>query len=103
VISLVEDRVEEVGQICCRHGVERFDLFGSATSEGFDVGGSDLDFVVSFERHDPPALFDRYFGLREDLEALFVREVDLVMEGAAAKNPRFAESLAETRVHLYAG
>jgi hypothetical protein len=27
----------------------------------------------SFERRDPPALFDRYFGLKEDLEALFGR------------------------------
>jgi predicted nucleotidyltransferase len=102
VISLVEDRVEEVKQICRRHGVERLDLFGSAAREGFDVEGSDLDFVVSFERRDPPELFDRYFGLKEDLEELFGRGVDLVMEGAVGKNPRFAESVAETRVPLYA-
>jgi predicted nucleotidyltransferase len=50
MISLVEDKVQEVGEICRRHGVERLDLFGSAASEGFDVEGSDLDFVVSFER-----------------------------------------------------
>jgi predicted nucleotidyltransferase len=102
VISLVEDRVEEVKQICRRHGVERLDLFGSAAREGFDIEGSDLDFVVSFERRDPPELFDRYFGLKEDLEELFGRGVDLVMEGAVGKNPRFAESVAETRVPLYA-
>jgi uncharacterized protein len=102
MISLVEDRVEEVQQICRRHGVDRLDLFGSAASEGFDREGSDLDFVVSFERRDPPQLFDRYFGLKEDLEELFGRGVDLVMEGAAKKNPYFAESVAETRVLLYA-
>jgi uncharacterized protein len=34
---------------CRRHDVERLDLFGSAAGEGFDVEGSDLDFVVSFE------------------------------------------------------
>jgi uncharacterized protein len=84
MISLVEDRVEEVQQICRRHGVDRLDLFGS------------------FERRDPPQLFDRYFGLKEDLEELFGRGVDLVMEGAAKKNPYFAESVAETRVLLYA-
>lgn len=102
MISLVEDRVEEVKEICRRHGVERLDLFGSAAGRDFDPDGSDLDFVVSFERRDPPALFDRYFGLKEDLEGLFERGVELVMEGAAAKNPRFAESVAETRVPLYA-
>jgi predicted nucleotidyltransferase len=102
VISLVESRVEEVRQICRRHGVERLDLFGSAAGEGFDPEGSDLDFVVSFERRDPPELFDRYFGLKEDLEELFGRGVDLMMEGAVEKNPRFAESVAKSRVSLYA-
>ncbi len=90
-------------QICRRHGVERLDLFGSVAGEGFDdPGESDLDFVVSFERRDPPELFDRYFDLKEDLEELFGRGVDLVMEGAVGKNPYFAENVAETRVSLYA-
>jgi len=103
VISLVKDRVEEVRQICRRHGVERLDLFGSAAGEGFDdLADSDLDFVVSFKRRDPPELFDRYFGLKEELEGLFGRGVDLVMEGAVGRNPYFAESVAETRVLLYA-
>jgi len=101
VISLVEDRVEEVAQICRCYGVERLDLFGSAAEKDFNPEGSDLDFVVSFERRDPPALFDRYFGLKEDLETLFGRGIDLVMEGAV-KNPYFAESVSETRVPLYA-
>ena len=102
MISLVQDRVEEVRQICRRHDVERLDLFGSAAGEQFDLGGSDLDFVVSFERQDPSALFDRYFGLKEDLESLFGRGLDLVMEGVVGRNPYFAESVAETRVPLYA-
>jgi len=102
MVSLVEDRVEEVGRICRRHGVERLDLFGSALGDEFDLTVSDLDFVISFERRDPPHLFDRYFGLKEDLESLFGRGVDLVMEGALGRNPYFAQSVAETRVPLYA-
>ena len=103
MISLVENRIEEVRQICHRHSVKRLDLFGSAAGEGFDdLGDSDLDFVVSFERRDPPELFDRYFGLKENPEGLFGRGVDLVIEGAVGKNPRFAESVTETRVPLYA-
>lgn len=102
MIPLVENRVGEVAQICRQYGVERLDLFGSAAAEGFEAEDSDLDFVVSFERRDPPALFDRYFGLKEDLEDLFGRGVDLVMEGAIGKNPYFAESVAETCVPLYA-
>ncbi len=88
MISLVEDRVEEVRQICRRHGVERLDLFGSAAGEGLDdLGDSNLDFVVSFERRDPPELFDRYFGLKEDLEGLFGRGVDLVMRESSGRIP----------------
>ncbi len=55
MISLVEDKVEEVRKICRRYGVARLDLFGSAAGEGFDdLRDSDLRFVVSFERRDPP-------------------------------------------------
>ena len=102
MIEMVRHSDAEVAEACRRRGVERLDLFGSATGAGFDQGKSDLDFVVSFERRDPPELFDRYFGLKEDLEALFERRVDLVMEGAVGKNSRFARSVAETRVPLYA-
>jgi predicted nucleotidyltransferase len=91
MISIVEDRRAEIAALCERYSVKRLDLFGSGAGDGFDPEASDLDFVVSFERRDPPELFDRYFGLEEDLEALFGRGVDVVMEGALLKNPDFAE------------
>jgi predicted nucleotidyltransferase len=104
MIAAVEDRREQVAALCQRHGVERLDLFGSASGagEGFDPEGSDLDFVVSFERRDPPGLFDRYFGLKEDLEGLFGRGVDLITEDALLKDPVFAEGISGARVPLYA-
>jgi predicted nucleotidyltransferase len=91
MLGIVEDKRAEVTALCEKYGVKRLDLFGSAAGDGFDPEASDLDFVVSFERRDPPELFDRYFGLEEDLEALFGRGVDVVMEGALLKNPDFAE------------
>jgi uncharacterized protein len=57
--------------------------------------------VVSFAPRTPARLFDRIFGLKEDLEELLSRPVDLVMEGAG-KNPYFADGVAESRVLLYA-
>src|SRR5918998_6383210 len=101
MIAIVEDKRAEVADLCRRYGVERLDLFGSAAGDRFDPEGSDLDFVVSFERRDPPDLFRRYFGLEEDLEALFGREVDLVMEGALEKSRRFARNVEASRVPLY--
>ena len=102
MIALIEDKRAGVVQVCRRHGVERIDLFGSAAGEGFDVGRSDLDFIVSFERTDPLDLLDRYFGLKEDLESLFGRGVDLVTEGALRKDRRFAKDVQKRRIPLYA-
>lgn len=101
MIAAVEDRRAELAELCERYGVERLDLFGSAAGDGFDPEASDLDFVVSFERRDPPDLFRRYFGLEEDLKALFGRGVDLVMEGALEKSRRFAANVEASRVPLY--
>ena len=102
MISPLKDKRSEVAAACRRYGVERLDLFGSAVGGGFDPDRSDLDFVVSFEQRQPPDLFDRYFGLKEDLEELFGRSVDLIMEGALRKDPSFAENVREKRVPLYA-
>ncbi len=97
---LVEQNTKSLTELCERHGVSRLDLFGSATGEAFDPESSDLDFVVSFTPRTPSRLFERYFGLKEDLESLFGRDVDLVME-EAINNPYFARSVNESRVPLY--
>jgi predicted nucleotidyltransferase len=86
--------------LCGRYGVERLDLLGSATGEGFDPEASDLDFVVSFERCDPPNLFERYFGLQEDPEVLFGRKVDLIMGAALGRSRRFAANVEASRMSL---
>lgn len=103
MIPVFEDKRAEVAALCERYGVERLDLFGSAigAGDGFDPDHSDLDFVVSFERRDPQDLFGRYFGLEEELGALFGRKVDLVMEGALEKSRRFAKNVEGSRVPLY--
>lgn len=106
MIQMVEENREEVAEVCRRHGVERLDLFGSASgvidADSFDPEASDLDFVVSFIRREPPALFDRYFGLKEDLQLLFERPIDLITEDALSKNPGFAEDISANRAPLYA-
>jgi len=49
----------------------QLELFGSATTGAFDPQTSDLDFLVEFNPDREDSLFHRYFGLNEDLEALF--------------------------------
>jgi len=97
----IELRRAEIGEICARFGVRRLELFGSAVTGTFDAARSDLDFMVEFD----PALrtrpFEQYFGLKEELEALFERPVDLV-EAGASSNRYFLESVNKSLRLLYA-
>lgn len=58
-------------------GVRELSLFGSyARGEASDR--SDVDFVVDFDGSS----FDRYMAVKELLESLFQRRVDLVMKNS---------------------
>lgn len=97
----VGEKLDELRAICARFGVRRLELFGSAAGQRFDPASSDLDFLV--ELAPPPGMTyaDAYFGLKEAIEELFYREVDLVTIGAV-KNPYFLAGIAESRRLLYA-
>lgn len=97
----IETHRAEIRNLCARFGVLRLELFGSAVSGAFNPQRSDLDFLVVFARTDRMTPFEQYFGLKEELEQLFGRPVDLVEEGASA-NPYFLKSLNESRQLLYA-
>ncbi len=97
VLIAIESRRNELERICRRRGVRRLELFGSGAREDFGPG-SDLDFLVEFETS--PSLGD-YLGLRDDLEALFARPVDLVMP-KAVRNPYIRAEMDRDRRLLYA-
>ncbi len=88
---------EELRELCRRFHVRRLDLFGSATGDDFDPARSDLDFLVEFDLKAPQALsLQTFFDLKESLEALFGRSVDLVEPGAI-RNPYFRSSVERSR------
>lgn len=101
MIPIVNEKREEVEALCRRWRVSRLDVFGSATRGTFDVETSDLDFLVEFLPLPRGERAEAYFGLLEDLEALFSRPVDLVM-ARAISNPYFRRAVDETRELLYA-
>jgi hypothetical protein len=101
MIAEISSHREELRELCRRFHVRRLDLFGSATGEELDPARSDLDFLVEFDRGAPGALsFDTFFGLKEALEALFGRSVDLV-EPSAIRNPYFKESIERSRAPVF--
>ena len=98
--SIVQHRFE-IADICRRYRVRRLELFGSAVGDNFDPQRSDLDFLVEFEPLAEGEHADAYFGLRESLESILSRPVDLVMI-RAIRNPYFLEAIEPTRTLLYA-
>jgi len=97
----IESKREELERICRHHGVQRIELFGSATGSAFDPDKSDLDFLVTFQELDFDQYADAYFGLLEDLQRLFQRPVDLVV-ASAIQNPYFRQAVESTRTLIYA-
>jgi predicted nucleotidyltransferase len=91
---------EAIGELCRKYGVRSLVVFGSAVTEHFDDSRSDVDFLVEFA-DNLTSRFDAYFGLKEGLEALLGRPVDLIMPGALG-NPYFAASVFRHSEELYA-
>lgn len=101
MIAELTEHQGEVVALCRRFGVRRLDVFGSATSGDFDSARSDVDFLVELEPPAGTSRFDAFFGLKEGLEAILGRPVDLV-DPSALENPYFAAMVEQTRQELYA-
>ncbi len=101
MIDLLETRREDVAELCRRIGARRLDAFGSAVRDDFDREASDLDFLVELDALPPAQYAAAYFALKEGLEALFGRPVDLVTDSGLA-NPYFRDRVIAERRELYA-
>ena len=86
--DIVEKR-DALAALCRRYGVTRLEVFGSAArGAGFDPNRSDADFLVTFSpvaRNDLAAFAD----LKEALENLLGRSVDLVEREAVEASRNF--------------
>jgi len=94
------DKQGDISAMCQRTHARRLDLFGSATRDDFNPGSSDLDFLVTFEPLPPADYSDAFFALKEGLEALFHRPVDLLTERTLC-NPFLIRRVQAGRVAVY--
>ena len=99
--NLIDQHREEVAALCQRTGARRLDAFGSVVRADFDPASSDLDFLVEFGDVPPAAYAQSYFALKDGLESLFGRPVDLVT-GSSLVNPYFRERILAERQTVYA-
>lgn len=100
--ALIEARRQEIEALCRGLGIRRLDVFGSAVGNSFDVDTSDVDVLVEFDADCPGFdYFATYFTLKEDLEHLLGRPVDVVSV-TSIRNPYFRDRVMRTRESLYA-
>ena len=86
----IEPFLPEIENICKKYEAKSLTLFGSALTEEFDPDKSDVDFLL--ELITPEDGLKKYFGIKEELEKLLERNVDLVMP-KAIRNPYLKESI----------
>ncbi len=98
-MKIEEPKIKIIKELCEENKVKTLYAFGSVTREDFSEL-SDIDLVVDFEEKDPYAYTDLYFNLKNKLEDLLERQVDLVEE-RAIKNPFFRQQLENTKIKIY--
>jgi len=91
---------KRIAEFCRRWKIAEFSLFGSALREDFETQ-SDVDVLVGFEADIPWSLFD-WIDMKEELESIFGRQVDLV-EKSGLRNPFRRHEIMNNRQVIYAG
>jgi predicted nucleotidyltransferase len=92
VIQEILQQQDALAALCRKYFVQQLEVFGSAASNRFDSAKSDIDFLVTFENVPQARSFNVFFDLKDDLQLLFHREVDL-LEKNAIRNPRLIRSI----------
>jgi uncharacterized protein len=98
---IIESNRQAVAELCRRSGVNRLELFGSAARDDFDEATSDIDLLVEFGERASSAGLAPYFDLKDALEQIFSRSVDLVEIGTV-RNPYVRAQIERDRQMLYA-
>ena len=95
----IEIPMDKIIAFCHKWKIKEFSLFGSVLRKDFRPD-SDVDVMVSFEENAGWDLFD-IVDMKEELQTIFAREVDIVEKGAI-RNPFRRQSIMTHREVLYA-
>lgn len=98
-MNLIEKNIDKIHDLCSRHKVRQLFVFGSVLTDRFKKN-SDVDLVVDFQGVDLYDYADNYFDLKESLEKIFNRDVDL-LEEKAIKNPYLRQSIDSSKQLIY--
>lgn len=102
-MKLIEINLQRIFDLCLKYKVKTLSVFGSILTDRFNEH-SDVDLLVDFVPHNPDnPEFDyvsNYFGLKDALERLFNRKVDLIEYGDNL-NPLFKASVDRKKQLIY--
>jgi len=98
-MNIVERNLTSVSELCKLHKVKNMYLFGSVLTENFSPN-SDVDFLVKFKPIDMFQYFNNYMELKEKLENLLKRPVDL-LEEQTIQNPVLRRSIDRNKKLIY--
>jgi len=101
MIDLIKQHCAELEELCRQYRVKTLEVFGSAVDGTWNPARSDVDLLVNFLPQASERSFAGFFDLKERLQQLFQRKVNLVMPGAI-RNPYFFRAVNQHRQVVYA-
>jgi uncharacterized protein len=97
--AAVEIQKGVIEAFCRKWQIDEFSLFGSVLRDDFSPE-SDIDVLIEFSKQADWSLYE-WVEMKEELESLFDRKVDLVSK-EGLKNPFRRKAILSSREVLYA-
>ena len=98
-MTIIDRNIETIRNLCKKHKVARLFVFGSVLTDRFKEN-SDIDLIVDFKDVELYDYADNYFDLKNSLESIFNRKVDL-LENQAINNPYLRQSIDSQKQIVY--
>ncbi|MDD2551864.1 MAG: nucleotidyltransferase domain-containing protein [Dysgonamonadaceae bacterium] len=98
-MSIIDKNMDKIRRLCEQHYVSQLSVFGSILTDKYNKN-SDIDLLVNFSNIDLQNYADNYFSLKQALEEIFMRQVDL-LEDKAIKNPYLRKSIDSSKRLIY--
>ena len=98
-MTLLSTHIDLIKDACAANKVKTLFAFGSITNDKFRPD-SDIDLIVDLAELDPLLYTDNYFNLKDQLEKIFNRNIDL-LEQKALRNPFLKKEIDQTKVLIY--
>ena len=96
----LDQNIDKIKKLCDNHKVASLFAFGSVLKESAFNKDSDIDLIVDFANVSLIEYADNYFDMKQQLEKIFNRSVDL-LEEKAIRNPYLRQEIDKEKKRIY--